>query len=172
MKSHVNIELDEVTVPYYAVYKDGLISGFFGEYRFLSNFYPLENGVFLSELCFPSVENAYQAAKWPERERARFVNISAGESKKLGRQAPKFNGIKWNKKKNDIMAELVRQKFTNNHVLKQKLLLTDGFVLEERNSWLDTYWGVNEQGNGLNVLGEILMNVRNNLIQLEKGDNF
>lgn len=172
MKNHVNIELDEVTVPYYAVYRDGLISGFFGDYRFLSNFYPLENGVFLSELCFPSVENAYQAAKWPEKERTRFVNISAGESKKLGKQAPNFNGAKWNKKKYDIMAELVRQKFTNNHVLKQKLLLTDGFVLEEANSWGDTYWGVNEQRCGINALGEILMNVRRNLIQLEKGDNF
>ena len=172
MKTHVNIELDEVTVPYYAVYKDGLISGFFGDYRFLSNFYPLENGVFLSELCFPSVENAYQAAKWPEKERTRFVNVSAGDSKKLGRQAPNFNGAKWNKKKYDIMAELVRQKFTNNHILKQKLLLTDGFVLEERNSWGDTYWGVDENGNGENNLGKILMNVRNNLIQMEKGDNF
>ncbi len=172
MKTNFNIELNEVTVPYYAVYKDGLISGFFGDYRFLSNFYPLENGVFLNELCFPSVENAYQAAKWPEHERTKFINISAGESKKLGKQAPNFNGAKWNKKKYDIMAELVRQKFTNNHILKQKLLLTDGFVLEEANSWGDTYWGVNEKRYGINALGEILMNVRSNLIQLEKGNNF
>lgn len=172
MKSHVNIELDEVTIPYYALHKDGLISGFFGEYRFLSNFYPLENGVFLSELCFPSVENAYQAAKWPERERTQFVNISSGESKKLGKQAPNFNGAKWNKKKYDIMAELVRQKFSNNQILKQKLLLTDGFILEERNSWGDRWWGVDENGNGENNLGKILMKVRDNFIQLETGDNF
>jgi ribA/ribD-fused uncharacterized protein len=172
MKTHVNIELDEVTVPYYAVHKDGLISGFFGDYRFLSNFYPLENGVFLSELCFPSVENAYQAAKWPERERTRFVNITSGESKKLGKQAPNFNGAKWNKQKYDIMAELVRQKFANNHILKKKLILTDGFVLEEANSWGDMFWGVNINRFGENNLGKILMNIRSNFIQLEKEDNF
>jgi ribA/ribD-fused uncharacterized protein len=172
MKTHINIELDEVTVPYYAIHKDGLISGFFGDYRFLSNFYPLENGVFLSELCFPSVENAYQAAKWPERERTRFINISAGESKKLGKQAPNFNGAKWNKKKYDIMAELVRQKFANNNILKKKLLLTDGFILEEMNSWGDMFWGVNINRFGENNLGKILMNIRDNFIQLEKKDNF
>jgi ribA/ribD-fused uncharacterized protein len=172
MKTHVNIELDEVTVPYYTIHKDGLISGFFGDYRFLSNFYPLENGVFLSELCFPSVENAYQAAKWPERERTRFINISAGESKKLGKQAPNFNGAKWNKKKYDIMAELVRQKFANNNILKKKLLLTDGFILEEMNSWGDMFWGVNINRFGENNLGKILMNIRDNFIQLEKKDNF
>ena len=172
MNNHVNIEVDEVTVPYYAVHKDGLISGFFGNFRWLSNFYPLENGVFLGELCFPSVENAYQAAKWPENEWHQFINISAGAAKKLGKQASNFNGAKWSKKKYDIMAELVRQKFANNRVLKQKLLLTDGFILEERNSWGDREWGVDINGEGENNLGKILMNVRNNLIQLEKGDNF
>lgn len=172
MSNHVNIEIDEVTVPYYAVHKDGLISGFFGDFRFLSNFYPLQNGVFLGELCFQSVENAYQAAKWPEHERARFVNVTAGESKKLGKQAPNFNGAKWNKKKYDIMAELVRQKFANNRSLKEKLLLTDGFVLEERNSWGDQWWGVDVNGVGENNLGKILMTVRDNIKQLETGDNF
>ncbi len=172
MKDHVNIELDEVTVPYYAVYKDGLISGFFGDFRFLSNFYPLENGVFLDELCFQSVENAYQAAKWPVDGRGQFVDIPAWKAKKLGKQAPNFNGAKWNKKKYSIMDELVRQKFTNNRILKEKLLLTVGFVLEERNSWGDTDWGVDEEGNGMNALGEILMKVRDNFIQLEKGNNF
>lgn len=172
MNNHVNIEVDEVTVPYYAIHKDGLISGFFGPYRFLSNFYPLENGVFLSELCFPSVEHAYQAAKWPEHEYHRFINVTAGESKKLGKQAPNFNGAKWNKKKYDIMAELVRQKFANNRILKQKLLLTDGFILEEMNNWGDMFWGVNINRFGENKLGKILMNIRDNIKQLEKGNNF
>lgn len=164
MKNHVNIELDEVTVPYYAVYKDGLISGFFGDYRFLSNFYPLENGVFLGELCFQSVENAYQAAKWPDNDRNQFVDIPAWKSKKLGKMAPNFNGAKWNKKKYDIMVELVRQKFANNRILKEKLLLTDGFVLEERNSWGDQEWGVDINGIGQNKLGIILMTIRSNLL--------
>ena len=165
MSEHVNIENDEVTVPYYAVHKDGMIAGFFGPFSFLSNFYILKNGVWFEELCFPSVENAYQAAKWPRPNRTSFVDVSAGKAKKLGKLAPKFDGRRWNKVKYDIMFELVSQKFHNNGDVAKKLLLTEGYQLEERNSWGDQYWGTNEKGEGENNLGKILMIVRDVLKQ-------
>jgi hypothetical protein len=55
--------INETSIPYYAIHKDGMIAGFFGAFRFLSNFYPLENGVCLDEVYYSSVEHAYQAAK-------------------------------------------------------------------------------------------------------------
>ena len=97
MSTHINIEIDEVTIPYYAIHADGKICGFFGKFRFLSNFYPLKNGVGYEELIYPSVEHAYQAAKWPDNQRAQFIDISSAYAKKLGRLAPKFNANQWNK---------------------------------------------------------------------------
>jgi ribA/ribD-fused uncharacterized protein len=172
MSKHVNIENDEVTVPHYAVHKDGEIHGFFGPFRFLSNFYTLENGVTFEDLCYPSVEAAYQAAKWPHNQRLQFLDVSAGESKKLGRMAPNFDGKKWNKRKVEIMRALVFQKFQNNPKLRKMLMAMEGYVISERNSWNDQEWGTNENGVGENKLGIILMNVRDKFLAMERKDEF
>lgn len=163
MKNHTNIEWDETIIPAYALHDDGKICGFFGPFRFLSNFYPLESGVCLDELYFPTVEHAYQAAKYPPEIRTQFLNITAGKSKILGKSAPNFNTKKWNKKKYVVMESLVRQKFNKNHKLKQMLLMTDGCHLEETNNWGDQYWGTDINRVGENNLGKILMIVRDEL---------
>lgn len=163
MSQHVNIQNDEVTVPYYAVHADGKICGFFGVFRFLSNFYMLDNGIFMDEIYFPSVEHAYQAAKWPRKDWGQFTGLSAGQAKKLGKEAPNFNAKKWNKIKVQIMRGLCRQKFENNPHLRQMLLMTEDAHLEERNSWGDTFWGTNVNGIGENQLGKILMEIRSDL---------
>lgn len=163
MSQHVNIENDEVTIPYYAVHADGKIFGFFGAFRFLSNFFILENGVSLDEVYYPSVEHAYQAAKWPYNQRDQFLGVSAGKAKKLGREAPKFNSKKWDKHKLSIMSGLCRQKFINNPNLRTMLLMTEGCILRETNNWGDVYWGCDESGNGENQLGELLMDIRHEL---------
>lgn len=135
MSQHTNIENDEVTIPHYAVHKDGEIHGFFGPFRFLSNFYILDNGVTFEELSYPSVEHAYQAAKWPCHQRNQFIDVTAGKAKRLGRAAPKFDGKKWDKKKVEIMRSLVFQKFEANLKLRKMLMEMEGYVLAERNSW-------------------------------------
>ena len=172
MSNHINIEIDEITVPYYAVHADGKICGFFGAFRFLSNFYPLKNGVVFEELHYPSVEAAYQAAKYPFDQRIQFTEITASQSKKLGKIAPNFNAKKWNKKKYELMYALNWQKYNNNPILKEKLVLTDGCLLEERNSWGDMDWGTNEQGEGENNLGKILMRVREKIIAVRENNEF
>jgi hypothetical protein len=60
------------------------------------------------------------------------------------------------------MKELVRAKFTQHWDLKQKLLETGDEELIEGNTWGDTFWGV-FNGTGKNILGQILMEVRNEL---------
>jgi ribA/ribD-fused uncharacterized protein len=172
MPNHVNIENDEVTIPYYAVHKDELIAGFFGPFRWMSNFYILKEGVGFEELVYPSVEAAFQAAKWPQNQRTQFLDITAGQAKRLGKMAPNFNKKKWDKNKVELMRALVFQKFKNNINLRKMLMETDGYKLEERNNWGDLFWGTNEQGEGENNLGKILMSVRDKFIAVEKNNEF
>jgi len=163
MSNHVNIENDEVTIPYYATHEDGKICGFFGSFSFLSNFFILENGIFLDEVYYPSVEHCFQAAKYLPNQREQFLGVTAAKAKHLGKEAPNFNSKTWDKNKVTLMAALCRQKFTNNEKLKKMLLMTEDCHLEERNSWNDKFWGTDINGVGENNLGKILMNIRHDL---------
>jgi ribA/ribD-fused uncharacterized protein len=148
----------EQTIPEYAIHDNDRVCGFFGTFRFLSNFFPSQ--VHYEGLEYPSVEHAYQAAKWPPNKRDQFTMCSASEAKKLGKKSPNFKVSDWEEKKYFIMAGLVLQKFVMNQPLKEMLLATEDAYLEETNSWNDCYWGVNEDGEGKNNLGRILMGVR------------
>jgi len=152
--------MNDDNIPTYAEFTNDHIKGFFGPFRFLSNMYKVSPGVWMDELLYPSVENAYQAAKWPIEKRIQFLTISPYEAKKLGKVAPNFREKHWNKKKYPIMFELVKQKFVNDLQLREMLILTDNISLEEKNNWGDLYWGTNLEGEGENNLGKILMLVR------------
>ena len=62
------------------------------------------------------------------------------------------------------MKELLMAKFSQNEDLKKKLLDTGDATLIEGNTWGDKYWGVCK-GVGKNRLGELLMEVREELKQ-------
>jgi len=145
-----------------------VILKFRGEFAFLSNFYPCE--VEYEGLVYPSVENAYQASKTAPHRRREFLNISPKEARKKGRKVPLLQG--WGAKKVEIMKELVWKKFSENEDLKEKLLATGNAILIEGTTWGDEFWGVNLKKKddsspwgyrGKNVLGQILMEVRENL---------
>ena len=60
-----------------------------------------------------------------------------------------------------------RDQLTQNEDLKQLLLATGDLVLEEGNTWHDTFWGVDARTReGENHLGRILMRVRGELAEL------
>lgn len=109
---------------------------------------------------FPSVENAYQAAKCPVEERNekwnKLLTCSPAAAKKLGRQLPLRED--WNEIRVVVMHQLCILKF-NDPVLEKMLLNTDGEELIEGNWWNDTFWGVCK-GKGQNWLGKILMTIR------------
>ena len=136
-----------------------MINEFSGKYRFLSNFWSCY--VKYAGVWYPSVENAYQAAKMNNTEdRKRFLDIKASEAKKLGRLLPMRE--EWDDEKLDIMYQLVRQKFTTSPILRDLLIETDSEELQEGNWWGDTYWGT-VNGKGENYLGKILMKVRDEI---------
>jgi len=134
----------------------GVISGFQGDYRWLSNFEPVDV-VFEGEI-YPSVEHAYVAAKTLDRTTRRSIAALAtpGAAKRAGKSIKLRTD--WEEVKLKVMSELVRQKFQ--HVRMRKLLLaTEDAQIIETNSWGDVFWGVC-QGVGQNHLGRIIMEVR------------
>jgi len=135
-----------------------MIAELTGEYRFLSNFW----SCFISfeGVTYPSVENAYQAAKcFNTQDREKFFYCKASEAKRLGRVVRIRTD--WETKKIEVMRDLVMQKFRDPR-LKGLLLATGSQVIEEGNWWGDTFWGT-VNGVGLNMLGKILMFVRDDL---------
>ena len=50
-------------------------------------------------------------------------------------------------------------KYSQNQKLTKNLLELSGFLIEEGNSWNDTFWGICD-GKGKNMLGQILMAYR------------
>jgi len=158
-------------IPEYVVHNDQTISGFFGPYRWLSNFWPAT--VRWHGIVFPSVEVAYQAAKCPEvSDMYRFVNLSPAEAKQAGKTV-RCDVDMWDKTKRQVMYELIIQKFASHLSLLEKLAATESRTLVEANNWKDTFWGVYYRFDveakiwrcmgGSNHLGQILMRVRDTL---------
>ena len=137
------------------------INHFRGEYAFLSNFW--EVPVTYKGLTYGSNEAAFQAQKcMTEEEKLAFTEMRPAKSKKAGRQVQLRPD--WEEVKVGIMEEIVRAKFTQNEDLKELLLATGELVLEEGNTWGDTFWGVDAKTReGRNHLGRILMRVRKEL---------
>jgi ribA/ribD-fused uncharacterized protein len=136
------------------------IAEFQREHRWLSNFWPAV--VTLDNVSYPSVENAYQAAKTTNPlKRLIFVDISSVEAKRQGRKLQLR--ADWPSVRLTIMEYLVWQKF-NHGPLRLKLRQTGDAELIEGNYWHDTFWGVCE-GVGENHLGKILMKIRAELCE-------
>ena len=97
-----------------------------------------------------------------EQIKVQFATLRSNEAKRLGRHVQLRPN--WENVKLPIMEDIVRAKFTQNENLKQLLLATGDLVLEEGNTWHDTFWGVDAKTReGENHLGRILMRVRKEL---------
>ena len=66
------------------------------------------------------------------------------------------------------MKNLLYQKFDPeiNSENMRLLLETKNKHLEEMNWWGDVYWGTDENGKGENMLGKLLMEIRENMLQV------
>lgn len=135
-----------------------LIDGFFGDYRWLSNFHLTT--IKYEDMIYHSSEAAYQAAKTLDiKEREKFQTCSPGETKKLGKSIALRSD--WESVKLSVMETILREKFKN-PFLKKLLIETGNAILVEGNWWGDQYWGVCNCV-GLNNLGKLLMKIREDL---------
>lgn len=139
---------------------DDAIRGFFGEYRWLSNFHL--SYLTVDGLTFPSAEHAYQAMKVPLADRQIFVECSTpGKAKRLGSSVELPSD--WNARRVAAMTKVLRAKFGQSSELRALLLATGTRYLEETNDWKDCFWGVDPKFGGANKLGELLMILRSQL---------
>jgi ribA/ribD-fused uncharacterized protein len=139
------------------------INEFRDKYFFLSNFYPA-NIVGTDGIKYPSSEHAYQASKTHDiNDRIKISKLdSPGKSKRYGRKLVLRN--KFEIHKVVIMKSIVIRKFVQNPNLISRLLETGDEELIEGNDWGDTFWGVCN-GIGENMLGKILMEIRNSFLK-------
>lgn len=141
------------------VHDENNIKGFFGEYRWLSNFHVCP--VMWNEFMFESSEAAYQAAKSLNPEVwAEFTKIEPKDAKSAGRKIEIRED--WDEVKLKFMYDINLDKYWRNPELGEKLLATGDKYLEETNWWNDTFWGVCK-GKGENHLGKTLMLIRKKL---------
>lgn len=135
------------------------ILGFRGDFSFLSNFH--ESIVRFEGESYKTVEHAYQTQKTLDPWSRRLVReaSSPGEAKQLGKSVKARSD--WEKVKVDIMRQLVKKKFEN-PFMTPLLLATGDAEIVEVNTWGDDFWGVC-RGEGQNILGKILMDVRKEL---------
>ena len=136
-----------------------MISEFSGNHRWLSNFWLCQ--ITMGDLVYPSTENAYQAAKYPSKDRQQFTTCSPSKAKRLGNMTTL--PINWDSEKLIVMRKVLNQKFRANTFNAAILLETGDVPLIEGNTWDDCFWGVCN-GQGQNHLGLMIMDIRTKLI--------
>jgi ribA/ribD-fused uncharacterized protein len=146
-----------------------MIAQFRGRWSRLGNYSPCL--VFYEGHAYNSVEHAYQASKCISPVAQKMVRDQAtpATAKKMARHLALRPD--WEKVKVEIMMELLLEKFASEPE-RSILLSTGSQVLVEGNWWHDNFWGnctcrrpdrPDCEKEGLNVLGTLLMDVRNKL---------
>lgn len=140
-----------------------MITEFKGKTRWLSNFTLCP--ISLDGRIYPSTEHAYMSQKNHSIEWKEFCSspsTSCIDVKKAGSKIELRED--WENIKFSVMESILRQKF-NKQPFKDQLILTGSEEIQEGNTWGDTLWGIDlNTGKGQNMLGKLIMKIRNELI--------
>jgi len=131
----------------------------YGEF---SNFspHPFE----LKGKIWPTSEHYFQAQKFAGTEHEDAVRLAKSPmvAARMGRSRARPLRADWETIKDDIMRESLRAKFAQHPVLTSLLLKTgDAELVEHTTS--DRYWADGGDGTGKNRLGQLLMELREEL---------
>jgi ribA/ribD-fused uncharacterized protein len=133
-----------------------LKSDVFGQF---SNFAPFP--IDLDGERWPTSEHYFQAQKFEDdayRQKIRKIN-SPMQAARLGRDRTQKLRGDWESVKVAIMRQAVMAKFTQHEDLRELLLSTgEARIVEHTEN--DDYWGDGGDGSGKNMLGAILMEIR------------
>jgi ribA/ribD-fused uncharacterized protein len=135
------------------------VSDDFGQF---SNFAPFP--IDLDGECWPTSEHYFQAQKFDDeayRQKIRKTT-SPMQAARLGRDRKQKLRRDWESAKIEVMVRAVTAKFTQYSELRELLLSTGDAKLVEH-TVNDDYWGDGGDGSGKNMLGRILMQVRQKL---------
>ena len=132
------------------------------EFGCFSNFarYPIE----LDGKRWPTSEHYFQAQKFDEPQHQESIRRqkSAMIAARMGRDRKKKLRRDWESVKVSVMRKAVLAKFTQHDDIREVLLSTaDAKIVEHTEN--DDYWGDGGNGSGKNMLGKILMEVREEL---------
>lgn len=134
-----------------------------GDYGYLSNLF--RRKVKFENRVFRSSEDAYQFGKPLDGMTAEWL-ISAPKPHLCAMAAHGLLAFDitphWQEMKVDRMRDVLRAKFGQHEDLKQNLIDTGDAVLIE-DSKTDAFWGIGKKRNGKNMLGILLMQVREEL---------
>jgi ribA/ribD-fused uncharacterized protein len=127
-----------------------------------SNFaaYPIE----LDGKVWPTSEHYFQAQKFAGTEFEEEIRRvkSPMMAARMGRDRSKPLRADWERVKDEVMRRAVLAKFTQHAGLRDALLATgDALLVEHTRN--DSYWGDGGDGRGRNMLGQILVSVREEL---------
>jgi len=127
---------------------------------YLNNFYPAR--MYIYGRWWATVEHAYQAQKTLVLEEYDGIwqAKTPRESRDLGQKVTMRND--WDTIKYAVMKDCVRAKFLQHSTIRMQLLNTgDEDIVED--SPIDYYWGCGADGTGKNMLGKILVEIREEL---------
>ena len=133
------------------------IVGFKDEYGFLSNFY--NHTVKVNGLFFQNNVAAFLAQMYSNKNQQRYFTkllpAAAIRFFEMTRIKPPTD---WDSKKEQIMYNICKNKFTNQRLREQLLATGDAELINESN-FANDYWGRHD-GQGENMLGKVLMRLR------------
>jgi len=129
------------------------------EFGCFSNFapYPFK----LDGKLWPTSEHYFQAQKFEDPQASEEVRKAKSPmiAARLGRSRKTKLRRDWESTKVAIMTQAVRAKFTQHESIRTILLSTgDAKLIEHTEN--DSYWGDGGNGSGKNMLGQILMRIR------------
>ena len=139
-------------------------------YQF-TNFYPAV--IILDGLAWPTTEHYFQAQKFigtPFIEIVRSLP-SPRDAFEFSRRpfVAQWRRSDWEQVKINIMRKALLAKFSQYYDLRKQLLQTGMRTLIEDSPY-DSFWGIGRNGQGENHLGKLLMEVRDEIRKIRKGD--
>lgn len=122
--------------------------------------------ILLKGQVWPTTEHYFQAQKFVGTEYEEKVRCakSASEAAQMGRDRSLPRRADWQQKKEEIMLDALRAKFSQHPELKTLLLSTDDALLVEHTT-NDSHWADGGDGSGKNRLGVLLMRLRDEIRQ-------
>ena len=174
-------ELPAELQPHNFSYKENnscvIFGGIHSKYNYLSNYYDHEVVDKYRHLSFPSLEHAYQhtkACRFKDTASADAILSarSPADAKRLGSKIKGFKAANWKNSREEVMTNLLKQKFAPGTPLAEKLKATAGKTLAEA-GLSDTYSiGLQLHSKDVfdstkwkqNLLGKILMKIRDELL--------
>ena len=131
----------------------------------LDNFSPF--GLIMNDLFFSTSEHAFQYLKFVDtnKELAEKIRtaLSPDDARNIAHENKQYRPSNWSELKYNKMKEVLKLKVSQNPKVKEVLLNTNDLIIAECCIDEDTDWGIDNNNQGENHLGNIWMDIREEL---------